>query len=90
MTRSQAGLTCATRWHHIASSPSSASLAVVGEGNYLLGLHCGAGMAVSARYVPSVRAANMHENRAPMKQGQLALSLFHALCCRLITCRLLS
>jgi two-component system LytT family response regulator len=34
-----------------------ASLAVAGDGSYLLGLRCGAGVAVSERYVETVRAA---------------------------------
>jgi two-component system LytT family response regulator len=34
-----------------------ASLVVAGDGSYLLGLHCGAEVAVSERYVQSVRAA---------------------------------
>lgn len=34
-----------------------ASLAVAGDGSYLLGLHCGAKVPVSERYVQSVRAA---------------------------------
>ena len=33
------------------------SLAVAGDGSYLLGLHCGAEVAVSERYIQSVRAA---------------------------------